>query len=108
MLLDSGLPKLWWGHAILSATTVRNQCTTSTFRNKETLLCTFLNKEKDLKVLKPFGCTALVYIPLEKRTKIDVTGVRGTLVGVTEGLICYNVYCAATNRTITARCRICL
>lgn len=28
ILIDAGLPKIWWGQAVLYATIIRNRCTT--------------------------------------------------------------------------------
>lgn len=103
MLIYRVLPKLWWGHTILYAAAIRNSCTTGNFKNKEIPYGRFFNKEVDLKVFKPFGFTALVYIPLENRTKLDCTVERGFLVGVAEDLLCYKVYFTATKSTFHAR-----
>ena len=56
-----------------------------------------------MKLFKSFGCTALVYVPLQNRTKLDVTSERGIMVGLSEGDMCYQIYCSATNAIIQAR-----
>lgn len=59
--------------------------------------------KKGIKLFKPFGCTTMIYIPLGKRTKLDVTAVRGMLIGVAEGMLCYKSYCNERKRIIHAR-----
>lgn len=54
----------------------------------------------DLKKFKIFGCTALIYFPLPSRTKLDVTAERGTLVGMSERSLCYQVYCHLTKHVL--------
>lgn len=89
ILTDSGNTKSWWGHAVVYATTIRNRCTNGTFQNQETPYGRFFHRDADLKVFKPFGCTNLIYIPLEIRTKLDITAERGMLVGVDASILCY-------------------
>lgn len=64
MIIDEGLAKAWWGHEVKNATMIRNSCTTSTFKSKERIYHWFFHKNADLKIFKPFGCTALVYITI--------------------------------------------
>lgn len=103
MLIDSGLDKHWWVHTVFHATNIRNRCTESTFLNKETPHGRVFSKESDLKVFRPFGCTALIYIPLQNGTKRDVTAERGFVVGMAEVLLWYKVYCYATKSIVHAR-----
>lgn len=64
MLLDNVSNKNWWGHTELYATTIRNRYTTGTFQNRDTLYERWFHREADVKVLKPLGCTNLIYIKI--------------------------------------------
>lgn len=85
MHFQAGLPKSWWVNAIKYATSIRNKCTTSTFENREIPFEPFFNRGGYLSLYKPFGCTALIFVPLQNRTKLDETSERGVLVGMDEG-----------------------
>lgn len=50
------------------------------------------HKTAELKVYKPFGCTTLIYVPLELKKKLGITGERFFLVGMAKGKLCYKVY----------------
>lgn len=45
----------------------------------------------------------MLYIPLQDRTKINVTSERGFLVRKEEGSRCYKIYCNETQRIVSAR-----
>lgn len=57
MIIDSSLPRVWWGYLILYATIIRNIWTTDEFSNKETPYKLFFNKEGDLNFFRRFECT---------------------------------------------------
>lgn len=61
-MLDESLPKCWWGCDIIYCTMSRNRGTKYTFQNMDTPFQRFFNREADLKIFNPFGCTALIYI----------------------------------------------
>lgn len=54
-------------------------------------------------LFKPFGHTKLVYIPLQNRTKLDVTAKPGTTVGLSESDMCYMIHCHTTEIIVQAR-----
>lgn len=76
MLFHAGLPKNWWGHSIKYASTIRNKCKTSTFNNQETSYERFFNRTGELKLHKPFGCMAFIYVSLQLRNKLDETEIK--------------------------------
>lgn len=54
-------------------------------------------------MFKTFGCTSLIYIPLQNRTNLDFTAERGSLVGLSESEMCYKIYVNSTKSMIKAR-----
>lgn len=54
----------------------------------------FFNKEIDLKVFKPFGCTSLFDSPLENTWNLYCIAERGIWLGVSKRLLCYKEHCA--------------
>ena len=57
---------------------------TPTLNHRETPLEGFFNRDGGLRIFKLFGCTALMYVPLKNRTKLEETAERG---------IHYQIYC---------------
>ena len=41
---------------------------------------------------KIFGCPIYIHVPMEKRTKLDPSGRKGTFVGYSESLKAYRIY----------------
>src|SRR6218665_1212721 len=69
MLNDSGLPKKFWGEAIMTANHLQNRLPVD---GKGTTPYEGWNKRKpDLSYVKEFGSVAYVSIPTEKRQKLD-------------------------------------
>lgn len=71
--------------------------------NKEATYQRLIHKDCDLKMFKPFGCTSLIYIPFQNWTKLDVTSDRETLFDLSEGNLCYKIYCHCTKSIMQAR-----
>lgn len=55
-----------------------------------------------MKLFNQFVFTALVYIPLQNRTKLDVTSERVIMVGLKEGDMCSQIYCHSKKEIIHA------
>lgn len=85
MLIDAGFPKAWWGYEIISSSTIRNLCTKSSFKSKDTPFERFYIRDADLNIFRPFRCESMIYIPLESSTKLYNTAKNGSFVGVAEG-----------------------
>lgn len=73
------------------------------FNNKKTPYGRFFNKAADLKFFKPFGYKAIIYIPIDNITKPETTADRGVSMGMSEGLLCYKIYCESTKSTVHSR-----
>jgi len=68
MLAWSGLPKHWWGEAILAANDISNCLSSSVLPNQMTPQEAWLGTKPDVGVFKVFGCQAVTLIPADKRT----------------------------------------
>lgn len=79
MSIDSSLSKAGWGHAIKYAPTT--EIAHFDFQSKWKSFEKFFNIHTDWLIFKPFVCKAMIYIPLENRTKFDTTEENGIFVG---------------------------
>ena len=68
MLIESNLPKTFWGEAILHAVNVRNSIPRSGMKKSPDEI---LGLPSTLEKHRPFGCLAMSHIPEKKRKKID-------------------------------------
>ena len=69
MLLAAKLSKMYWGHAVLTATHILNRVPSS--HNDKTSLELFTGQVPDLSYLKVFGCVAYAHVPEQLRSKLD-------------------------------------
>src|SRR6218665_42563 len=96
MLNDSGLPKKFWGEAIMTPNHLQNRLPVD---GKETTPYEGWNKRKpDLSYVKEFGSVAYVSIPTEKRQKLDDKARKLVLVGYEKGTKGYRLLDVNTNR----------
>ncbi len=96
MLNDSGLPKKFWGEAIMTANHLQNRLPVD---GKETTPYEGWNKRKpDLSYVKEFGSVAYVSIPTEKRQKLDDKARKLVFVGYEKGTKGYRLLDVNTNR----------
>jgi transposase InsO family protein len=80
MLLESGLPKKYWGEAAYSAAFVRNRSPAA--GKAATPYELFTGRKPDLSGLQPFGATAYSLIPKQQRGgKLADVSAKGTLLG---------------------------
>lgn len=82
MLFGSGLPKILWGEAIVTACYIQNRLPTRVL--DKTPYEVWNGRKPSLEHLRMFGSRAYVHIPKEKRGKWDARAVEGTLVGFSE------------------------
>lgn len=69
MLLDAGLEKRYWGEAIAAAAYIQNRLPSRVVQ--KTLMELWCGVKPDLSHLKVFGCSAYVYVPDVKRSKLQ-------------------------------------
>ena len=98
ILIASGLPHKWWGHAVKYTTMVRNRVTTGTFKHKEIPWERFTLKPVDLGRFRPFGCKAWVHE--HDNSALDPRGLEGIFVGFDEELLHSLVYLPGENRIV--------
>ncbi len=79
MLNDADLPAELWAEAVGTANYIR--CRSPTANRLKTPWELFYNMKPDVSRLRTFGATAYVYIPKEKRHKLDDHSTRGIMVG---------------------------
>jgi transposase InsO family protein len=80
MIHDQDLPMPLWAEATRTAVYVQNRLSHSAlgFMTPEEM---FFGKKPVVSHLKLFGCPVFVHVPKEKRTKLDLSGKKGTFVG---------------------------
>ncbi|SGY12909.1 BQ5605_C011g06653 [Microbotryum silenes-dioicae] len=76
MLLDSGLPMRFWSDALAVATFVLNRRPHPRIQGK-TAIEVLLGKKPSLAHLQPFGSTAFVHVPKERRSKLAPRSIQG-------------------------------
>ena len=91
MLLDQGLPLFLWGEVANIIVYVQNRCPHQALDSK-TLEEVFTGKKPDVSHLRIFGSPVYFHVPKEKRSKLDVSGNKGTFVGYSETLKAYRIY----------------
>ena len=82
MLYESGLEKKFWGEAISTASYLLNRLPFN--RNKFTPYEKWYSLKPDLSNIKIFGADAFVFVPDEKRTKLDKKSEKLKLIGYSE------------------------
>jgi len=100
LLIASGLPHHWWGHAAKYTTLTRNRVTTATFDHKEIPWERFTLRPVNLGIFRPFGCKAWVHEPDKTNGALDTRGEEGIFVGFDEELRHNLVYVPSKNMVL--------
>ena len=79
MINDADLPPELWAEAVDTANYIR--CRSPVANRPKTPWELFYNIKPDVSRLRTFGATAYVYVPKEKRHKLDDRSTRGIMVG---------------------------
>ncbi|SGY29905.1 BQ5605_C002g01094 [Microbotryum silenes-dioicae] len=101
MLLDSGLPMRFWSDALAVATFVLNRRPHPCISGK-TAIEVLLGKKPNLTHLQPFGSTAFVHVPKERRTKLSPQSIQGVFIGYS-GEYNYRVWVQSSNKVYVSR-----
>ncbi|SCZ96816.1 BZ3500_MvSof-1268-A1-R1_Chr4-1g06749 [Microbotryum saponariae] len=101
MLLDSGLPMRFWSDALAVATFVLNRRPHPRIQGK-TAIEVLLGKKPNLAHLQPFGSTAFVHVPKERRTKLAPRSIQGVFIGYS-GEYNYRVWVQSSNQVYVSR-----
>lgn len=91
MIHDQNLHISFWGEASNTAVYIQNHCPHSVLDNI-TPEEVFSRIKPDLSHLHIFGCPVYVYIPKEKRTKLEPSRKKGVFIGYSENSKGYKIY----------------
>uniref|UniRef100_H3H993 Integrase catalytic domain-containing protein n=1 Tax=Phytophthora ramorum TaxID=164328 RepID=H3H993_PHYRM len=103
MLEHAGLPKWYWGEAVMTATFLRNRCPTRAVSHDKSPYQVWTGKKPLLANLKVFGCHAYVHVPKAKRTKFDARSVRCRFLGYSEHEKAYRFEELESSRVLVSR-----
>uniref|UniRef100_H3H749 Integrase catalytic domain-containing protein n=1 Tax=Phytophthora ramorum TaxID=164328 RepID=H3H749_PHYRM len=103
MLEHAGLPKTYWGEAVMTATFLRNRCPTRAISHDKSPHQVWTGKKPLLANLKVFGCHAYVHVPKTKRTKFDARSVRCRFLGYSEHEKAYRFEELESSRVLVSR-----
>uniref|UniRef100_H3H8A1 Integrase catalytic domain-containing protein n=1 Tax=Phytophthora ramorum TaxID=164328 RepID=H3H8A1_PHYRM len=103
MLEHAGLPKTYWGEAVVTATFLRNRCPTRAVSHDKSPHQVWTGKKPLLANLKVFGCHAYVHVPKAKRTKFDARSVRCRFLGYSEHEKAYRFEELESSRVLVSR-----
>uniref|UniRef100_H3H9V7 Integrase catalytic domain-containing protein n=1 Tax=Phytophthora ramorum TaxID=164328 RepID=H3H9V7_PHYRM len=103
MLEHAGLPKTYWGEAVMTAAFLRNRCPTRAVSHDKSPHQVWTGKKPLLANLKVFGCHAYVHVPKAKRTKFDARSVRCRFLGYSEHEKAYRFEELESSRVLVSR-----
>ncbi|SGY54746.1 BQ5605_C006g03905 [Microbotryum silenes-dioicae] len=101
MLLDSTLPMRFWSDALAVATFVLNRRPHPCIQGK-TAIEVLLGKKPSLAHLQPFGSTAFVHVPKERRSKLAPRSIQGVFIGYS-GEYNYRVWVQLSKQVYVSR-----
>jgi len=84
LLIQSKLPKSYWGRAFVTATYIRNRISTSANPDGQTPYEMFFRFKPNLANLRVFGCKVYIYNDQPDRRKLDERGIEGIFLGYSE------------------------
>ena len=83
MLSHSGLPKIFWGDAVLYAIHIRNRCLASVDDSRSPYEL-WTGKKPDLSHIRVFGCDAYMHVKDSDRKKLDDKSIECVMIGYCE------------------------
>ncbi|CAG4958833.1 unnamed protein product [Colias eurytheme] len=102
MLLNSGLQKDFWAEAVTTAAYIVNRSPTRSLSDA-TPYEVWTGKKPNLSHMRIFGCPAMVHIPKEKRSKLDVKSRKLIFVGYSDGTKGYKFIDSETKKGIVSK-----
>ena len=100
MLSHAKLPKVFWGEALLTANYLQNRSPTKAIDAYKTPYELWFGRQPNLSYLRVFGCKAYVFVPKEKRQKLDSHSNECIFLGYSEES---KAYCLMDNTKIISR-----
>lgn len=103
MIEHAGLPKTYWGEAVMTSVLLQNRCPTRGIVMDKSPYQVWTGRKHVLANLKVFGCHAFVTVPKEKRTKFDARSVRCRFLGYSEHEKAYRFEEVESGRVLVSR-----
>ena len=103
LLIDSGLPKMMWGAAILHAARIRNLVVRRGEEKCPAELMRGIKPKLPISKLSIFGCTVFMRKRDREVSKLESKALEGKFVGYTEGENGYLVYIPNTRKVMAVR-----
>ena len=103
MIEHAGLPKTYWGEAIMTSVFLRNRCPTRSIVMDMSPYQVWTERKPVLTNLKVFGCHAFVTVPKQKRSKLDARSIRCRFLGYSEHEKAYRLEEVKTGRVLVSR-----
>ena len=102
MLLDTKLPKSYWGEAVDTSVYLKNRSPSQSLKEMTPHEAWFGDKPK-VKYLQVFGCDAYAHIPKDERGKFDSKTRKCILVGYSHQSKAYRLYDSQRRKLIVSR-----
>lgn len=101
MLIDAGLSKQFWSEAVCTAVNIINviPCASTSKAPNEV----WSKKPCNMKLFRIFGCKAMVWLPNEKRKKLDPKSYPCVMLGYAENAKAYRLYDMQTKKIVISR-----
>jgi hypothetical protein len=91
MMFDQDLPNSLWAEATSTVVYIQNMCPHAILKDK-TPEEVFSGIKPEVGNLRIFGCPVYIYVPKEKRTKMEPSGKKGVFMGYSENSKDYMIY----------------
>ena len=102
MLHESGLPKSFWGEAVLTAVYLLNRCPSKAVVGMTPYEAWYRIKP-NVSHLRAFGCEVFVNVPSEQRRKLDPKAMRCVMLGYDSERKCYRLYDPEGHKLVLSR-----
>jgi hypothetical protein len=103
MLNDAGLPKKYWGDAILHTAHILNRVPTRALKENLTPHEVFTGNKPSVAHIRVFGCKAYVHVPDERRRKLDAKSMECIHLGYAEHRKAFVCLQRSSGRVIESR-----
>lgn len=101
MLIESGMAKTFWGEAVIMANYIQNRLP---WKNVEkTPYEIWFGTKPSIQHFKKFGSKCFVFVPDEKRRKLDAKAVEAIMVGYDLSSKAYRCYVPSTGKVVISR-----
>ena len=103
MLSHAKLSKVFWGEALLTANYLQNRSPTKAIDEYKTPYELWFGRQPNLSYLRVFGCKAYVFVPKEKRQKLDSHSNECIFLGYSEESKAYRLMDSTNRKIIISR-----